>query len=227
MKISILTLFPDMFAGPFTQSIIKRAIQNNFVSVRYINIRDFASDKYKSVDGHPYGGGVGMVLRADVVDRALKSIRNHESGIMEKTILLDAGGTTYTQKKARELSKIDHLILVCGHYEGVDERIRSLVDEEISIGDYVLTGGEIPAMVIADSVVRLIPGVLSKKDATVSESFTGPLLEYPQYTEPREFNGMNVPDVLLSGNHAAIKDWQQKEAASRTRRKRKDLLPKA
>lgn len=218
MKISILTLFPDMFAGPFRESIIKRAVERKLASIDFINIRNFATDNYKSVDGHPYGGGVGMILRVDVVDRALKSIpKGH-------VVLLDAGGTPYTQKTARKLSTLDHLILICGHYEGIDDRIRNLVDEEISIGDYVLTGGEIPAMVIADSVVRLLPGVLAKEDATIHESFTTNLLEYPQYTAPREYKGMNVPEVLLSGNHADIKAWQQKEAASRTRAKRKDLL---
>lgn len=211
MLISILTLFPGMFTGPLTQSIIKRAVTRNLVSIDYINIRDFATDKYKSVDGHPYGGGVGMILRVDVVDRALKSI---EKG---HTILLDAGGTPFTQKKAQELTKLKHIILICGHYEGVDARVRTLVDEEISIGDYVLTGGEIPAMVVVDSVVRLLPGTLSKSDATVHESFSTPALEYPQYTEPREYNGMRVPDVLLSGNHQTINIWKKQESEKRTK----------
>ena len=218
MKLSILTLFPDMFAGPFDQSIIKRAIDNKLLEISYINIRDFANDAYKSVDGHPYGGGVGMILRVDVVDRALQSLpKGH-------TILLDAGGEKYTQKKVRELSKIDHLILICGHYEGVDHRIRSLVDEEISIGDYVLTGGEIPAMVIIDSVARLIPGVLSKPEATIHESFTEPLLEYPQFTEPQTYKNMSVPPVLISGNHKKIADWRKTEALKRTKAIRPDLL---
>ncbi len=222
MKISIISLFPDMFVGPMTQSILKRAAHKKLVSFEFINIRDFAVDKYKSVDGHPYGGGTGMILRVDVVDRALQKVKSPKSKV--KTILFDAGGTPYTQKKARQLATLDHLILICGHYEGIDERIRGLVDEEISIGDYVLTGGEIPAMVIADSVVRLLPGVLKKEDATVHESFTESLLEYPQYTEPREYNGQTVPDVLVSGNHQKIELWKQKEATARTRLRRKDLL---
>ena len=212
MRITILTLFPDMFA-PLAASIIKRAIDRKLITIDYVNIRDFAKDDYKTVDGHPYGGGAGMLLRIDVVDRAIKSVRGPKS----KVILLDAGGQVFTQKKAREYAKIDHLILLCGHYEGVDDRIRSLVDEEISIGEYVLTGGEIPAMVIADSVARLVPGVLKKEDATIHESFTESLLEYPQYTEPRDYNGMKVPDVLLSGNHAKIAAWKKEEAIKRTK----------
>lgn len=218
MHISILTLFPDMFSGPFDQSIIKRAVDNKLIDIDYITIRNFATDKYKSVDGHPYGGGVGMILRVDVVDRALRSI---EKG---HTILLDAGGTPYKQSKAKELSALDHLILICGHYEGIDERIRTLVDEEISIGDYVLTGGEIPAMVLVDSVVRLIPGVLAKPEAIVHESFTAPLLEYPQYTEPQIYKGLKIPPVLLSGNHKAIDTWRNNEALKRTKTRRPDLI---
>jgi tRNA (guanine37-N1)-methyltransferase len=217
MHISILTLFPDMFRGPFDQSIIKRAVDKKLLTIDYINIRDFATDNYKTVDGHPYGGGVGMILRVDVVDRALQSIKKGHR------ILLDAGGTPYTQKKAKEFSKIDHLILICGHYEGVDHRIRTLIDEEISIGDYILTGGEIPAMALTDSVARLIPGVLTKPEATVHESFSEPLLEYPQYTEPHTYNGRAVPPVLLSGNHERIDDWRRSEAIKRTKTRRPDL----
>jgi tRNA (guanine37-N1)-methyltransferase len=217
MHISILTLFPDMFDGPFDQSIIKRAVDKKLLTISYINIRDFATDNYKTVDGHPYGGGVGMLLRVDVVDRALQSVRKGH------TVLLDAGGTPYTQRKAKELSSIDHLILICGHYEGVDERVRQLADEEISIGDYVLTGGEIPAMVVADSVARLIPGVLTKPEATVHESFTEALLEYPQYTEPQTYKGQGVPPVLLSGNHKVIEAWRRDQAIKRTKARRADL----
>ncbi len=217
MKISILTLFPDMFAGPFTHSIVKRALDQNKVTIRLVNIRDFATDSYKTVDGRPYGGGVGMILRVDVVDRALKSLTKGH------TILLDAGGTPYTQHAARRLSTLDHLIFICGHYEGVDARIRSLIDEEISVGDYILTGGEIPAMTIVDSVVRLLPGVLTKPAATIGESFTTPILEYPQYTEPREYKGARVPDILLSGNHKAIEEWRKQKAQEKTRQVRPDL----
>lgn len=228
MKISILTLFPDMFLGPFRQSIIKRALEKKVVSVDFVNIRDFATDKYRSVDDHPYGGGVGMILRVDVVDRALKTVKSplKETPLKVKTILLDPQGIPYTQQKARQLSTFEHLILLCGHYEGVDERIRSLVDEEISIGDYVLTGGELPAMVVVDSVVRLIPGVLKKPEATERESFspTATLLECPQYTRPETYKGMSVPDVLLSGNHKMIEAWKKDKARSRTQKRRPDLL---
>lgn len=221
MHISILTLFPDMLSGPFDHSIVKRAKANGLVSISFINIRDFAGDKYKSVDGRPYGGGVGMILRVDVVDRAIQSVKQGKGS--EKIILLDAGGMPYKQSKAKELSTADHLILICGHYEGVDQRVRTLVDEEISIGDYVLTGGEIPAMVIVDSVVRLIPGVLTKPEATLCESFTEPRLEYPQYTEPQTYKSMDVPPVLLSGNHKAIEVWRESQAHARTRTRRPDL----
>jgi tRNA (guanine37-N1)-methyltransferase len=223
MKLSILTLFPDMFRGPFDQSIIRRAIDKKLIAIDYINIRDFAQDTYKTVDGHPYGGGVGMILRVDVVDRAIKNAKCQMPNAKSKTILLDAGGRPYTQSKAKELSTVDHLILICAHYEGVDHRIRNLVDEEISIGDYILTGGEIPAMVLVDSVTRLIPGVLSKPEATVHESFSEPFLEYPQYTEPQTYNGVSVPPVLLSGNHKKIDQWRTSESLTRTKTHRPDL----
>lgn len=208
MTISILTLFPEMFSGPLDYSIVKRAKEKGIMTINFVNIRDFSTDTYKSVDDHPYGGGVGMILRVDVIDRALRALRG-------KKVLLDPRGDTFTQKKAREYAKLDHLILICGHYEGVDERIKTLVDESISIGDYVLTGGELPAMVITDSVVRLLPGVL-KEGVTQSESFSPSLithhsslpLEYPQYTRPEEYQGMRVPDVLLSGNHKKIEEWR-------------------
>lgn len=225
MIISILTLFPDMFVGPLDYSIIKRARKEKIVDFIVVNIRNFAADRYKTVDGRPYGGGVGMILRVDVVDRALKSAMRHPlerlrtspPRIKRKKVLLDPKGTTYTQVHAKQLSCLDHLILVCGHYEGVDERMRSLVDEQISVGNYVLSGGEIPAMVVVDSIVRLLPGVL-KSEATLSESFSfpqrtsrrrTPILEYPQYTRPPEYNGMYVPDVLLSGDHKAIDAWNK------------------
>ncbi len=222
MKITILTLFPDMFAGPFDSSIIKRAKEKGIVDISLVNIRDFATDAYKTVDDHPYGGGVGMILRVDIVDKAIKSVKT--SDVRSKIILLDPQGAPYTQKKARELSTFDHLIFICGHYEGVDERIRSLVDEEISIGDYVLTGGEIPAMVMVDSVVRLLAGTLTKPHATVDESFSQPLLEYPQYTRPEIYKDMKVPDVLVSGNHKEIEKWKNEQSQKRTRTRRPDLL---
>ena len=230
-----------MFKGPFSESIIKRAIQKKLVTIEYVNIRDYALDKYKTVDDHPYGGGAGMIMRVDVVERALAKVKSQKSKVKSKVILLDPRGKTLTQKKALELSKLEHLVLLCGHYEGVDERIRTLVDEEISIGDYVLTGGEIPAMVIVDSVVRLLPRVLKKPEATQFESFSpapstkpsslnpkhyalNPILEYPQYTRPPIWNKKKVPSVLLSGDHNKIKEWQERMAKKITRNHRPDLI---
>ncbi len=225
MKIFILTLFPEMFRGPFDQSIIARARQKGVVTIETINIRDFATDKYRSVDDHPYGGGAGMILRVDVVARALKSLKFPPKS-QTKTILLDPAGTAYTQAKARELSQWENLILVCGHYEGIDERIRTLVDEEISIGDYVLTGGELPAMVVVDSLVRLLPGTLTKSEATTNESFSkgNGLLEYPQYTRPEAYQKLRVPKILLSGNHQQINLWRQAQSKLRTQKRRPELL---
>lgn len=216
-----------MFSGPFDASIVKRAKEQGIVNINLINIRNFAMDTYKTVDDHPYGGGAGMILRVDVVDRALKSLKLKVKSLklQTKTILLDPQGTPYTEKKARELKDVDHLILLCGHYEGVDERIRSLVDEEISIGDFVLTGGEIPAMAIVDSIVRLLPGTLKKPEATIQESFSEEGgLEYPQYTRPEVYEGMNVPDVLLSGNHKDIIEWRNRQSRLKTQKRRPDLL---
>lgn len=224
MTITILTLFPEMFSGPFAYSIVKRARHARRVDIQIINIRDFATNSYKTVDDHPYGGGAGMIMRVDVIDRAIENAKCKMINAKCKTILLDPQGAPYSQAKARELSSIGHLILVCGHYEGVDERVRKLVDESISIGDYVLTGGEIPAMVLVDSVVRLLPGVLKKDTATEDESFTQPLLEYPQYTKPQEYKHMRVPAVLVSGNHAAIATWKKSQQRANTKRRRPDLL---
>ncbi len=219
MKISILTLFPQMFTGPFEYSIVKRAKVKGFVTIDLVNIRDFANDAYESVDDHPYGGGQGMVMRVDVIDRALESVKRKGT-----KILLDPTGTPYTQTMARELSKLDHLILVCGHYEGVDERVRSLVDESVSIGDYVATGGELPAMVVVDSIVRLLPGVLRNQRASMDESFWRHSLEYPQYTRPDVYKGMKVPEMLKSGDHKKIESWRQEQARLRTKKLRPDLL---
>ncbi len=227
MKFSIITLFPDMFTGPFEYSIIKRAVSKQLIEIDLINLRDFATDAYKSVDDRPYGGGIGMILRVDIVDRALKHVKSQitKPKTQTKTILLDPQGTPYKQSIAHNLAKnYDHIILLCAHYKGVDERVRSLVDEEISIGDYVLTGGEIPAMVIVDSVTRLVSGVLSKPEATTHESFTNNLLEYPQYTKPEMYNDKSVPEVLRSGDHKKIAAWQQWQALHKTKRKRPDLL---
>lgn len=213
-----------MFLGPFNYSIIKRAKEKKLVEIEFVNIRDFGIGKHKIVDDKPYGGGVGMLMRVDVLEKAIKHARCPSKKICkERTILLDPQGKIFGQKKALELSRLNHLILVCGHYEGVDERVKKLVDEEISIGDYILTGGEIPAMVVTDAVIRLIPNVLEKKQAGLKESFL-PLLEYPQYTRPRVFKGSKVPDILLSGNHKKIKEWQEKEVIKRTRKRRPDLF---
>jgi len=225
MRISIITLFPEMFSGVFDFSIVKRAIQRGKLEINLIHLRDFALDAYGSVDDHPYGGGTGMVLRVDVMDRAIQSVRSgKETAKTERVILLTPQGEPYVQTKARDLSRYTHLILLCGHYEGVDERVRDLVDEEISIGDYVLTGGEIPAMVLTDSVTRLLPGVLLKEDATINESFESGILEYPHYTRPETYRDQQVPAILLSGNHAKIEAWKAKEAITRTKKRRPDLL---
>ena len=226
MKISIITLFPEMFSGPFDASILKRAVSQNKLIIEYVNLRDFADDAYKTVDDHPYGGGAGMVLKVDVIDRALTDTISRSSANPDarKIILMDPQGVTYTQKLARELaSNVSHLIILCGHYEGVDERVRELVDMEVSIGDYVLTGGEIPAMAVIDSIARLIPGVLKKTDATIHESFEDNLLEYPQYTRPEVYKNRAVPPVLLSGNHAVISAWQKEQAILKTKKRRPDL----
>lgn len=226
MYITIVTLFPEMFTGPFTESILKRAQEKKIVTIDFVHIRDFAHDSHKSVDDHPYGGGAGMILRVDVVDQAIAHAKSLHPNKHTHIILLDPQGTPYTQQKAQALAHIEHLILLCGHYEGVDERIRTLVDEEISIGDYILTCGEIPAMVLTDSIVRLLPGTLKKNGVTTNESFSGdtPLLEYPQYTSPRTYKGKSVPDILLSGHHAHILSWQEKQSIAETKRKRSDLL---
>lgn len=215
MRIDIITLFPKMFDGVFDDSIVGRAKKRGLVEINLHQLRTWATDKHSTVDDQPYGGGVGMLLKIEPIYNALQELKSAES----KIILLDAGGKKYTQKKAQEFSKVDHLILLCGRYEGVDHRVREhLVDEEISIGDYVLTGGEIPAMVISDSVARLIPGVLTKEDATQFESFSEEgVVEYLQYTRPEEFNGWKVPEVLLSGNHKKIEEWRKENSLTRTR----------
>ena len=209
MVFDIITLFPDMFAGPFDLSIINRAKEKGLVKITLHDLRQWAIDQRGSVDDRPYGGGVGMILRVEPIFRALKAISVKRKAA--RTVLLDPRGEKFTQEKAREYSKLEQLVLVCGHYEGVDERVREhLVDEAISIGDYVLTGGEIPAMVIVDAVTRLLPGVLEKPEATAIESFSSlePYLEFPQYTRPEEFQGWKVPEVLLSGNHKEIEKWR-------------------
>lgn len=207
MIFSILTLFPDMFRGPFDFSKIKHAKEQDIISINIINIRDFATDNYKTVDDRPYGGGIGMILKVDVVDRALQFAKNQFTEKSSHSILLDPQGTRFTQKEAVALTQKEHIILVCGHYEGVDARVRQLVDESISIGDFVVTGGELPAMTIVDAVTRLLPGVLRNETTITNETFMGEYREPPQYTRPAEYQGMKVPDILLGGNHAEIKKW--------------------
>lgn len=206
MQIDILTLFPPMFTGPFDYSIIKRAIDKKILDLRITDLREFSTDNYKSVDDRPYGGGAGMILKIDIIDKALTNIKDLRS----KIILLDAGGEKFTQKKALELSKEEHLIIICGHYEGVDHRVHEhLADEIISVGDYVLSGGEIPAMILVDSITRLLPGSLGNPDSLAEESHNSDDVEYPQYTRPEEYNGWKVPEILLSGDHAKIKKWRK------------------
>ncbi len=223
MKISIITLFPKMFNGPFEYSIVKRAIENKIVTINLVNLRDFGLGKHKTVDDTPYGGGDGMVLRADVLKKAIDNTKDEKiNKTKQKVILLSAHGKQFNQVFARKYSKLKHLIIVCGHYEGFDERIKNFVDEEISVGDFILTGGEIPAMLITDSVSRLIKGVI-KKGSSSNESFS-PLLEYPHYTKPQIFNKLKVPEVLLSGNHNEIEKWRHKKGFENTKKLRPDLL---
>ncbi len=219
MKIDVLSLFPGMFSGVFEESIIKRAINENKVSINIHNFRDFSLDPHNKVDDTPYGGGAGMVLTCQPIFDCVKSLRSEDSIV----ILLTPDGEVYKQSKAYELSKCKHLIFICGHYEGFDERIRSICDLEISIGDYVLTGGEIASMAIIDSIVRLIPGVI-EEESHVNDSFNDNLLDYPTYTKPRVYEGMEVPEVLVSGDHKKIAEWRREESLKRTRERRPDLL---
>ena len=219
MKFDVLTLFPEMF-DVLNYSIIGKAIENKLIDVNITNIRDFSKNKHKKVDDTPYGGGAGMVIRPDVVMDSYNSVKTEKS----KVIYLSPQGKTLNQKKVEELSKCSHLILLCGHYEGIDQRvIDKIVDEEISIGDYVLTGGEIPALVLIDSISRYIDGVISK-DSIKEESFSQGMLEYPQYTRPESFEGEKVPEVLLSGHHANIEKWRKEQSLKITKNKRPDLL---
>ena len=219
MRIDILTLFPGMFKPFLEESIIKRAILGGKVSVNVIDIRSFSTLNNNQVDDTPYGGGAGMVLMCDPVFRAVESVKSDKSHV----VLLSPSGKTYNQKVAKEFKNYEHLILLCGHYEGFDERIKTIIDEEISIGDFVLTGGEVPAMAISDSIIRLLPGVISA-DSLESESFEDSLLDYPVYTKPQVFRGMKVPDVLISGDHKKIEEYRYSERVRLTKEKRPDLL---
>jgi tRNA (guanine37-N1)-methyltransferase len=227
MKIDVLTLFPAMFDGVFSSSILGKAKDKGLVELNTINFRDFTKDKHNSVDDYPYGGGGGMVLKPEPLFEAVESLtgENQQTRAKPRVILMCPQGETFTQKKAEELAQESHLIFVCGHYEGYDERIREfLVTDELSIGDYVLTGGELPAMVVIDSVARLLPGVLGNETSAVTDSFSTGLLEYPQYTRPVCFRDMNVPDILLSGHHLNIDTWRRQQSFLRTLERRPDML---
>ncbi|HVV02214.1 MAG TPA: tRNA (guanosine(37)-N1)-methyltransferase TrmD [Verrucomicrobiae bacterium] len=221
MKIDVVTLFPAMFAGPLDESIIKRARTAGLLDLRVHNLRDYAHDRHRTVDDRPFGGGPGMLLKPEPVFEAVESLRREAS----RVILLSPSGRTFNQAIARELSACDDLLLVTGHYEGFDERIRrELADDELSVGDYVLTNGALPAMIVIDAVTRLLPGALGDDESSQEESFSRGLLEYPHYTRPAEFRGMKVPEVLLSGNHAEIAKWRAEQARLRTKERRPDLL---
>ena len=219
MKIDVLTLFPDMFNSVFDESIIKRAINNKLIEINVHNIRDYSKDSHKKVDDTPYGGGAGMVLMCQPIFDAVKDLRSDNS----KVILLTPGGVLYKQSIALDLSREEHLIIICGHYEGFDERIKTICDIELSIGDYILTGGEIPAMVLIDSITRIIDGVI-KKERYLNESFTNNLLDYPTYTKPREYASLSVPDVLVNGDHDKINKWRYEQQLKLTEKNRPDLL---
>ncbi len=220
MRIDILTLFPEMFSSPFSESIIDRARKNGLLDINTKNIRDFAADKHQQVDDYPYGGGAGMVMKVDVLSQAIRSVKSDRA----RVIYMSPQGKRLCQETVVRLAREEKLVLVCGHYEGIDERVMPLIDEEISIGDYILTGGELGAMVLVDAVARLIPGVLGDDSSSQEESFSVGLLEYPHYTRPRFFEDMEVPEVLLSGHHEEIRRWRRKLSLLRTLLKRPDLL---
>lgn len=224
MKIDFMTLFPEMFQGVLNESILKKAQEKEAVQFRVINFRDYSSNKHNNVDDYPYGGGAGMVLKPQPIFDAVEDIQK-QTDTTPKVILVCPQGERFTQIKAEQLATEEHLLFICGHYEGYDERIREhLVTDEISIGDFVLTGGELASMVIADSVVRLLPGVLGNEDSPVLDSYSSGLLEHPHYTRPADFRGMKVPEVLLSGNHKRIEEWREQESLRRTFTRRPDLL---
>jgi tRNA (guanine37-N1)-methyltransferase len=219
LRIDVVTLFPELFPGPLAASISGRALDRGLATLEAHDLREWGLGRHRSVDDYPYGGGAGMVLRPEPIAGALEKLRRPDSTV----VLLDPGGQPFRQELARDLAGRAHLVLVCPRYEGVDERVRSMVDLEVSIGDYVLSGGEIPALVVIDAVLRLLPGAIDEA-SPVEESFAAGLLEYPQYTRPPDFNGLRVPDVLVSGDHAAIDRWRRDHALERTRRNRPDLL---
>ena len=225
LRFDIVSIFPGMFESPFGDSIIQRAREEGLLDLRVHDLRDYSLNKHRKVDDTPFGGGVGMVMNVEPIARVIAAIKKEVPET--RTILLSPGGRPFDQEKAWELSRLPSLTLICGRYEGIDERVRlHFVDEEISIGDYVLTGGEIPAMVLVEAISRLVRGVLGDPESVVEESFTGELLEYPQYTRPRDYQGFQVPELLVSGDHKKIRDWQKAEAVKKTARVRPDLLKK-
>jgi len=224
IQFNVITLFPEMFGDPFNASILKRAQERKLIKIVPLNLRDYCSDKHRVTDDVPYGGGGGMVMKPEPLITAIEALQSSYAGV--RTVLMTPQGKPFTQPDAERLSGHTSLTLVCGHYEGVDERVRSFVDEELSIGDYILTGGELAAMVIIDAVSRQVPGVLGDRNALAEESFTRTLLEAPHYTRPRVFRGLSVPDVLVSGNHAEIAQWRREQAVKRTAERRPDLLSK-
>jgi len=225
MKIDILTLFPEMFAGPFSSSILKRAQASGLVEINLVNIRDFSTNRHHTVDDTPYGGGAGMVMAPEAIFGAVEKVRTKHDSAPSRVVLMCPQGRPFSQAMALDLARGKNLVLICGHYEGVDERVRdSLVTDEISIGDYVLTGGELPSMVVVDAITRLIPGVLGESASVEEESFSAGLLEYPQYTRPRDYRGQAVPEVLLSGHHEEIRKWRRRQSLLRTLERRPELL---
>ena len=225
LRFDIVSIFPGMFESPFADSIIQRAWEEGLLDLRVHDLRGYSLNKHRKVDDTPFGGGVGMVMNVEPIARVIAAIKKEVPET--RTILLSPGGRPFDQEKAWELSRLPSLTLICGRYEGIDERVRlHFVDEEISIGDYILTGGEIPAMVLVEAISRLVPGVLGDPESIVEESFAGDLLEYPQYTRPRDYQGFKVPEILVSGDHKKIRDWQKAEALKKTARVRPDLLKK-
>jgi tRNA (guanine37-N1)-methyltransferase len=224
MKFVILTLFPEAFESYFNISLIKRGLAKKFIDIKIVNLRDYTTDPHKTVDDRPYGGGAGMVLRVDIIDKALRGLKAKKGSKDKLIVLLTPQGKKFDQKLVTKLSKNKTIYLICGRYEGFDERVRTLVDMEISVGDFVLTGGEVPAMAVVDAVSRLVPGFLGKAESLNEESFTSGLLEYPQYTRPEVYKKMRVPKILLSGDHGKVKTWREQEAKKKTAKRRPDLL---
>lgn len=227
MKIDILTLFPNMFSAPLGESIIGKAAEKGLVDINIYNFREYSTHKNQVVDDYPYGGGAGMLLKVQPIYSCLQEIEKKNKLVKKRIILLDPAGKQFNQSLAEEFSTEEHLVFICGHYEGYDERIRSLVTDEVSLGDYVLTGGELGAMVMVDATVRLLPDVLGNRLSAQTDSHSTGLLEHPHYTRPAEFNGMSVPNVLMNGNHQLIEEWRQKESLKRTLERRPDILAKA